>query len=199
MPVAAAAVVVLVIAAAWDATPVELPQQNFSDALARLVPATAAHLHRERSYFFTWVDTRDLGGPVGVGTYLALSERGYTLKVDRAFSHPFGSWRVARGPTDGTITVIGDDDLAQGTALPPGSVEVARYDALTADERQRATNLANEIRASLAPGVAWHENAVDSAWGRGGLIAGGADAADVAALARLRRRGIGYVVFVSPS
>jgi hypothetical protein len=197
--IAGAAMAVLAIATAWDATPVEFPQQNFSAAIAALAPPTATKLAKDDTYHFTWIDTRDLGGPVGTGMYLALAERGYRLKVDEALAHPFGKWRVARAPTDATITVVGFDDLAQGWTPPPGATEVARYDALAADERQRATDLASKIRAGLRDPAAWHENAADSEWGRGALVAAGADPADVDALARLRRKGIGYAVFVSPS
>ncbi len=197
--IAATAVVALAVAAASDATPVEMPEQPFSVAIAKLAPATARVLPKDRTYHFTWIDTRDLGGPVGTGMYLALAERGYAVKVDAQFAHPFGAWRVVHRPTDGTITVVGFDDLAQGWSPPPGSEEVARYDALHADARQRADDLASTIRAQLRDPRAWHENAPDSAWGRGALIAAGANPADVDALAHLRRTGIGYVVFVSPS
>jgi hypothetical protein len=145
----------------------------------------------------TFVDTRDLGA-VGVGTYLDLADRGFTVKVPRAFGHAFGSWRVARdGAVDGTIAIVSGDSL--DTFRPaPGALQVARYDPLSAADRGRVQELERSIRAHAGPDGSLQPNAVDSLFGRATLARAGVDAATIDALRQLRRPGLPYEAWLIP-
>jgi hypothetical protein len=194
-----AAVVVVAIGSllvAVDATSATVPAPALSAAVHAIAPPTAAALAKDRPYVVTWIDSRDLGA-VGQGVYLALAERGYDVKVLDFFKHSFGSWRVA--PLDGVdalVTVVLADDAAKFDATP-GTTKVASYDPLNAGERARADELEREMRARAGPALRLAD--VDTAIGRVALARDGVSTAVLDELAALRRRGIAYDVYVSPT
>jgi hypothetical protein len=193
---AAAIVAVVSLVVAIDATSAEVPEPAFAGAVRAVTPRTAASLSKKRPYVVTWIDSRDLGA-VGVGVYLALAERGYDVKVLAFFKHSFGSWRVAPlAEADALVTVVLADDTAKFDATP-GTEKVASYDPLNATERARADVLEREIRAQSRPDLRLAD--VDSPIGRATLAREGAPSAALDELAALRRKGIAYDVYVSPT
>jgi hypothetical protein len=193
-----AAMAVLAAVVARDAVPARVPQQQYSRTIGKLANGTASRLVRDRRYLVTFVDTRDLGA-VGVGTFLDLADRGFRVKVPRAFGHAFGSWRVARdGAVDGTIAVVSGDSL-ETFRPPPGAVQAVRYDPLSAADRRRAQELERDIRAHAGPDGSLQPSAVDSLFGRGTLVRAGVSAATIDALRELRRPGLAYEVWINPT
>ena len=192
--VATIAAAVLAVFVVSDVLPTRVPDQAFSRAIGKLAPATAEHLTREHRYLLSGIDAANFGDPVGNGLFLDLDERGYRVYVSADHAPAFGSWRAARpGETDGSITVVSSDDLAT-FRTPPGATQVARYDPLTTAQRERASALEAAIRDRVGE---LRVNDVDGELGRVSLVHRGAQPRDIDELAALRRRGRGYVVFVS--
>jgi hypothetical protein len=188
---------ILAIVVTYQGVPAEVPEPQFSNAIGGLAAVTAPQLSRDRTYLMTWID-KDLGA-VGVGTYIALAERGFNVKVIKQYKQPFGKWRVAKdGEFQEILTVVAVDDI-EDYQSPPGSRRIADYDPLIPAERQHVRDVAAAIRSELAPGVPFTPGAVDTIWGRAGLIAAGAKRADVEELRQLRHRGHAYAVFLIPS
>jgi hypothetical protein len=186
--------------ASWNAVPARVPLEHVSVALEHLTPKVTQHLSREQRYLVTFVDSRDLGA-IGDGLYLDLTQRGYDVKVQRDYGKAFGTWRVAdAGSVDATVTVVANDDVDKGWTPPSNAEPIGRYDPLSPSERRRAQRLASTILRSLHGSVAYDPGLLDSQFGRRKLGAAGADPADVAELAALRRAGSAYTVYlVTPS
>jgi hypothetical protein len=188
---------VLAVTVTYQGVPAEVPDSQFSRAIGGLAAVTAPQLARDRTYRMTWID-KDLGA-VGVGTYLALAERGFKVKVLKDYDRGFGTWRVAKdGEFQENLTVVAVDDV-EDFQPPPGTRRIADYDPLNPLERQRVRDLEGAIRSRLAPGVAFQPMAVDTIWGRAQLQAAGASESDIDALRHLRRRGHAYAMFLIPS
>jgi hypothetical protein len=192
-----AVALILAVTVTYQGVPAQVPQPEFSRAIGGLAAVTAPQLSRDRTYLMTWID-KDLGA-VGVGTYIALAERGFKVKVIKQYKQPFGKWRVAKdGEFQETLTVVAVDDI-EDYQPPPGTKRIADYDALNPVERQRVRELEAAIRSEVAPGVPFTPDVVDSIWGRGGLTGAGAKSADVEELRKLRARGHAYAIFLIPS
>jgi hypothetical protein len=186
----------LAIAGAWYAVPARVPLERISVALQRLTPAVTQHLSHSQTYLVTFADSRDLGA-VGDGLFLDLDSSGYRVKTTPEFAKAYGSWRAANaGDVNATVTVIGNDDASMGVTPPPGAQEIAHYDPLPPSQRARADELVRAIRARIEPRTRWSPTDLDSALGRRRLVAAGANANDVAELARLRVPGSAYTVYL---
>jgi hypothetical protein len=193
-------VIALTASTGWSAATVQVPEQQFSNAIGQLGSRAASHLERDRRYLATFVDTENFGAPVGVGVFLDLEERGQQVRVERRFSHPFGSWRTAReSEVDGVVTVVAGGDIERGWTPPPGAKRVARYDPLTPRQRSRAQRLERSVRDQLGAAAPIHALAVLSPIGRQQLVASGADPRSVDALWHLHDRGDAYFVYLSPA
>jgi hypothetical protein len=194
--IGAGAVAAIAIAGAWYAVPARVPLERVSVALHKLTPAVKQHLSHAQTYLVTFADSRDLGA-VGDGLFLDLDTSGYRVKTTPEFAHAYGTWRAAHaGDVNATVTVIGNDDVSLGVAPPAGGLEIAHYDPLTPAQRARADALERAIRGRTEPRLKWAPANLDSALGRRDLVAAGADAHDVAELARLRVPGSAYTVYL---
>jgi hypothetical protein len=191
-------VVVLAGFAVVDAVDVEGSGPEFSDAIGALAPPVAAELSKDAEYLLRNVDVRGIGG-TGTGIVLDLEERGYRVKVDPDYAHAFGTWRTARPEdVDGIVIVVGSDDHDAGYVPPAGAELIAEYDPLTPAQRARSEELMREIDASIDDGAEWRLVDVDRPNSRRALAERGADPAQLDELARLRRGGSGYTVYLAP-
>jgi hypothetical protein len=194
--IGAGATAALAIAGAWFAVPARVPLERVSVALRKLTPEVKQHLSQKQTYLVGFADSRDLGA-VGDGLYFDLNDSGYRVKTTPEFAKAYGSWRVAQaGEVNATVTVIGNDDVSLGVEPPPGSQEIAYYDPLSTAQRARADALQRAIRARTEPRLKWAPTNLDYALGRRALVAAGANANDVAELARLRKPGSAYTVYL---
>jgi len=192
--VAGVALVALVLVVTADTLPVRVPEASYSSAIAELVPTTEAHLRKDQRYYVTWLGLRDLGA-VGVGTYLALLDEGYDVKVADRYRSAYGKWRVGTPETsDATITIVASDEIDKGWTPPPNSSRVATYDSLDPGARARADELAREIGA-----LGQNPTDVDFAlfWPR--LRDAGVEQKMIDELLALRDQGQDYSVYVTPS
>jgi hypothetical protein len=199
--VVTAAAVVLGIVDTVNAVPVRAPDQAWSTVLGHLAPAARRKLSRHRIYLVRWVGGRDWGA-VGTGLFVDLDDRGFDVRVPRAVSHGFGSWRAVTPPyssvTD-AVTVVAIADENEVWTAPRDAVLLARYDTLTPRERGRKRVLEREVRAALRPRVRMLPLPPDNAWGRRWLIHGGAPANAVNEFEALERRDNGYSVYLMPA
>jgi hypothetical protein len=174
----------------------DVPLQHVSTAVERLTPSVTAPLSRDRTYLVTFANLSELGA-AGEALYLALSERGFHVKVLPEHAQQFGTWRVAHaGDTNGTITLVDSDDLARGWTPPAAARELAHYDPLSPARRARATFLAQQLRAEVGDRW-WEEGAPDTQYGRRGLVEHGANPSEVRELQHLRAAGPAYTVYFS--
>lgn len=198
LALAGATIVGLTASTAWTAASVEMPQQQHSDTIAQLGPSTAANLQRDGRYLVT-ISSRDFGS-VGVGLFLYLEDRGLDVRVERALSHPFGSWRTARrSQVDGDVIVLAGTAREHASMVPDGSERIATSDPLSTAEQALAQRLEREIRDSLDAFPPAEELPVLSSAGRQELVGAGADIRAVNELRRLREQGDPYAVYVAPA
>jgi len=198
--VSAATAMGLTASTGWTAASVDVPNQRFSQVIARLGPRAARHLPTDHRYLLTFVDTEDLGAPVGVGMFLDLDERGRQMRVEPLSSKAFGSWRTGRtSQVDGVVIVVAGGDIERGWTPPEGAQRIASYDPLSPRDRARAQRLEREARERLGPAAPVNALLVLSPITRQQLIDSGVDPRAVEELRRLRQRGDAYSVYLAPA
>jgi hypothetical protein len=191
-------VVGLTVSTGWSAVSVPVPEQQFSNAIARLGPGAVRHLQRDNRYLVTFVDSENFGAPVGVGVFLDLEGHGRQVRVERQYSRRFGSWRVASRPqVDGVVIVVAGGDIERGWVPPPGATRIAAYDPLSRPDRARAQLLERQARQRLGPAAPVNALPVLNPITRKLLIDSGVDPHAVEELRQLRQRGDAYYAYLA--
>ena len=195
--VASVTVLGLVASAGWSARSVDVPGQQFSDAVARLGPPVARHLQRGELYRVTAVDSENVPAPMGIAMLQDIEDRGRAVRTEPRLSRALGAWRTARrSEIAGVVIVVAGGDVERGWSPPAGSRRIAAYDPLSPHDRARAQRLEREVRARLGDtGPLGVLNPV----GRQQLVERGADKRTVDALAQLRQLGDSYTVYLAPA
>lgn len=197
--VTAAGVALLAGLLTWRAARVEVPFENTSEALAELVPDTVAAVGEAlppgEPLVVRWADTRNWGA-VGPGMFLALVQEGFDTRVPPFHAENFDEWHtIGEEESAATVLVVESDEFLAARPTPVGAVQVASYDPLGAEERDRHDELWGRISAAVAP-EGFLPLDVDHPSGRERLLSSGADADDVNELAELRDGSSSYRVFV---
>jgi len=198
--VALLAVLGLVASAGWSAGSVDVPGQQFSDAVARLGAPVASHLQRGKLYRVTAVDSDNVPAPMGIAMLQDLEDRGQGVRVEPRLSRALGAWRTARrSQVAGVVIVVAGGDIERGWSPPPGSRRIAAYDPLSPRARARAQRLEREVRGRIGNTRPLQPLDVLNAIGRQQLVENGADKRTVDKLAHLRRQGDAYAVYLAPA
>jgi hypothetical protein len=198
--VALVTVLGLVASTGWSAGSVDVPGQQFSDAVARLGPPVARHLQRGKPYRVTAVDSDNVPAPMGIAMLQDLEDRGQRVSVEPRLSRALGAWRTApRSRVTGIVIVVAGGDIERGWSPPAGSTRIAAYDPLSPRSRARAQRLEREVRRRVGDTRPLQPLSVLNPVGRQQLIEEGADRRTVEELAHLRRRGDAYTVYLAPT
>jgi len=193
------ALIGLTVSNTWAATSVRAPDKEFSDAIARLGPSTAAHLQHDQRYLLTFVDSEN-SGAMGEGLFLDLAERGRHVRFESELSRLVGSWRTARRTqVDAVVIVIAGGDLQRGWRPPPGARRISAYDPLTPRERIRSQRLERQARDTLGLNAPSGALPLLSAFGRKQLVDNGVHQHVVDELRQLHQRGDAYSVYLEPA
>src|SRR5262245_6376965 len=198
--VALVTVLGLVASAGWSAGSVDVPGQQFSDAVARLGPPVARRLHRGTRYRVTAVDTENVPAPMGVAMLEELEDRGQRVSVEPRLSRALGGWRTEpRSRVAGVVIVVSGGDIERGWSPPAGSTRIAEYDPLSPRARARAERLERDVRRRLGNPRPLEPLGVLNPIGRQHLIEDGADKRAVDELAHLHQQGDAYTVYLAPA
>jgi hypothetical protein len=190
----------LVASTGWSASSVDVPGQQFSDAVARLGPPVARHLHRGKPYRVTAVDTDNVPAPMGIAMLQELEDRGQRVSVELRLSRALGASRTApRSQVTGVVIVVAGGDIERGWSPPAGSTRIAEYDPLSPRARARAQRLERDVRRRLRNTRPLEPLAVLNSFGRQKLIEDGADKRTVDELAHLHQQGDAYTVYLAPA
>jgi hypothetical protein len=190
----------LVVSTGWSAVSVDVPGQQFSDAVAQLGPRVAGRLQQDRRYRVTAVDSENVPPPMGIALFQDLEDRGRQVRVEPRLSRALGAWRTApQSQVAGVVIVVAGGDIDRGWTPPAGARRIAAYDPLSPRERARARRLEREIRARLGSTAPSQPLGLLNPISRQQLVEHGADRRTVDELAHLRQRGDSYTVFIAPA
>jgi hypothetical protein len=194
---ALAAAAILSVSLAWRVPSLDLPDEQSGVAVAAMGAQVERRLHSDATYVLEWADRRTWGG-VGMGLVLYLRERGINVKVPREYDGWFDSWHLAdRARATRVLTLIGDDDAADGAQPPASATRLARYDPLTDRQRDRTEALWASMQLELGPDTEFTVGDLDHERGRRALADAGIDQRAIDELAALRARGEAYTVYLT--
>jgi hypothetical protein len=191
----AAATVVAALALTARAVDAELPVAPHTKAVSTLIAAATPQLDARDSYLVEWLPTTRDFGYVGVGVFVDLRRRGFDVVVPTVESIAFEP-REQRDHADRRLLVTTPEDDID-VPPPPGSVPIARYDPLEADERAEFGALWSEI-ARQAPDVATSPSIFGSLLGRVALLDAGVDPGLIERFTELWDEGPSFTLYLAP-
>jgi hypothetical protein len=190
-----AATVVVALALTVRTIDAELPVAPQAEAVSTLIEAATPRLDADDSYLVEWRLSRGFGY-VGMGVFVDLLRRGFDVVVPTVEGIAFEPQEKSDDADHRLVVTTPEDDI--DVPPPAGSVPIARYDPLDADDRARSDALWSEI-ARQAPDVATSPSIFDTLLGRVGLLDAGVDPGLIERFTELRDEGPAFTLYLAPA